>query len=138
MLSCVSIRLALLLSFQSLIFFSPLVKFSFYTLQLVFHSVNFRADSEGYVHTLVCYSLQLRKIFQLWWLGRYFEWGSYSKWCDVYLGLHIMETPLVDEFPFWTITSHSEFGFLDNISSTSPQLASPLSSPFCHLILDGE
>lgn len=34
------------------------MKAYFYTLQLVFHSVNLLASFKGYVHTLLCYSLQ--------------------------------------------------------------------------------
>ena len=37
------------------------MKASFYKFQLVFHSVNLLVYFKGYVHTLLCYPLQLRK-----------------------------------------------------------------------------
>lgn len=38
---------------------------------------------EIYVHNLLCYPLKPRQNLELWWSGRYAEWDSYSKPCEV-------------------------------------------------------
>jgi len=63
-------------------------------------------------------------------LGLYTEWDSYTKWCEVYLGHHIEEIPLIDMFPAPSIGPHQEMSC--NVPF-SPKLLQLKSSPKIYL-----